>query len=516
MTKLGVQVQVPSDAVKRHLQHALYPTLMGIVPNCRPGFFAEIIAAYDEAGMPRPDLFPRVHNDGIADAYKQGASGATAIYDSIMPTMEEWHQVVGSDKTTSINERVIWTADDMKLLAECEAELCRRFEQHGFDLIVGNWSPAHPPLELWRFYGPALNAPNSFFGRHEYARPGMEWDEWWIFRYRKDVAAFRGLGFRVPPVYVTECGWDRCANAPGADHGGFRVYDQQAYLRWCQQYDTQAAPDLDVKCLLQFLAGSNQDWRTFDLVGSEIEEPMADYARNSPSPQYLRLLRTATGKIETIEREQYLRGVVPAEMPSHWPMETLKANAVAARTFLQRALERPLHDGAHLCDSSCCQNYRPDWIGPRTDQAVTETMGVVWSGSGQYVSQCGRVDIECPFCKGALGYNDKRYAGRLCQYGARELARAGANWRAILEFYYGGASADEDFTDAERAKILAEWYRVPASMKACAERGLTWLKELYQPGDAYAYVIAWNPKASGPVRLKMEPRTWQVVAEEKL
>jgi SpoIID/LytB domain protein len=37
--------------------------------------------------------------------------------------------------------------------------------------------------------------------------------------------------------------------------------------------------------------------------------------------------------IATIDLEEYLRGVLPMEMPAAWPVEALKAQAIAARTF---------------------------------------------------------------------------------------------------------------------------------------------------------------------------------------
>ncbi len=37
--------------------------------------------------------------------------------------------------------------------------------------------------------------------------------------------------------------------------------------------------------------------------------------------------------IATLDLETYLKGVLPSEMPASWPMEALKAQAVAARTF---------------------------------------------------------------------------------------------------------------------------------------------------------------------------------------
>ena len=49
----------------------------------------------------------------------------------------------------------------------------------------------------------------------------------------------------------------------------------------------------------------------------------------------MRLLVTPTGlqTINILPLETYLRGVVPAEMPATWPIEAVKAQAVAARTY---------------------------------------------------------------------------------------------------------------------------------------------------------------------------------------
>ena len=49
----------------------------------------------------------------------------------------------------------------------------------------------------------------------------------------------------------------------------------------------------------------------------------------------LRLLRRGNTiqVINDVQTEDYLRGVLPSEMPPEWPLEAKKAQAVAARTF---------------------------------------------------------------------------------------------------------------------------------------------------------------------------------------
>ena len=70
-----------------------------------------------------------------------------------------------------------------------------------------------------------------------------------------------------------------------------------------------------------------------------------------------RLLRTATGKVETLSREDYLFGVVAAEMGGY-PEEALKAQVVAAYTFaLYRAGERAGEDYDLTDDPASDQAY---------------------------------------------------------------------------------------------------------------------------------------------------------------
>ncbi|MGE0527707.1 MAG: SpoIID/LytB domain-containing protein [Bdellovibrionales bacterium] len=63
-----------------------------------------------------------------------------------------------------------------------------------------------------------------------------------------------------------------------------------------------------------------------------------------PVPNVIEILPDRGREIDVIARldvETYLAGVIPAEMPVSWPLEALKAQAVAARSFaLRMALER--------------------------------------------------------------------------------------------------------------------------------------------------------------------------------
>ena len=87
--------------------------------------------------------------------------------------------------------------------------------------------------------------------------------------------------------------------------------------------------------------------------------------------------------VNVVDIETYLRGVVPAEMQASWPLEALRAQAVAARTYTMANLD----PGApfDVCATSDCQVYRGIGIEhPRTDQAVVDTAGQVLTFGGAY------------------------------------------------------------------------------------------------------------------------------------
>lgn len=70
-------------------------------------------------------------------------------------------------------------------------------------------------------------------------------------------------------------------------------------------------------------------------------------------------VRWKNGEVEKVNMDDYLLGVVLAEMPADFEMEALKAQAVVARTYTRKAY---LTDGKHgdgsVCtDPGCCQAY---------------------------------------------------------------------------------------------------------------------------------------------------------------
>lgn len=65
---------------------------------------------------------------------------------------------------------------------------------------------------------------------------------------------------------------------------------------------------------------------------------------------------TASGEV-TMELDDYIFGVVAAEMPAYFEDEALKAQAVAARSYCEYCLNVGKHSGALCTSSGCCQAY---------------------------------------------------------------------------------------------------------------------------------------------------------------
>ncbi|MBT9175885.1 MAG: Amidase enhancer [Firmicutes bacterium] len=86
--------------------------------------------------------------------------------------------------------------------------------------------------------------------------------------------------------------------------------------------------------------------------------------------------------------DDYLKSVVPREMPASWHIEALKAQAVVARTYAYANRNRHAALGFDLCHlSTCCQAYGGvEWEHPNSNQAVDETKGVIALFNGRPAS----------------------------------------------------------------------------------------------------------------------------------
>lgn len=138
------------------------------------------------------------------------------------------------------------------------------------------------------------------------------------------------------------------------------------------------------------------------------------------APETLRVLDGET--VREMDMQDYLVGVVAAEMPADFAPEALKAQAVAARTYALYCRNTSRHENADVCtDYRCCQAYfddgalRQNWgadYAARREKiagAVAATDGDVLCFEGQaifaafhsssagFTEDCGAIWSELPY-----------------------------------------------------------------------------------------------------------------------
>lgn len=138
------------------------------------------------------------------------------------------------------------------------------------------------------------------------------------------------------------------------------------------------------------------------LVSEDGVFAVRNLARERKSEEYegvLELRRTGQGLllINELPLETYLCGVVSSEMPASYPEEALKAQAVCARTYAAKCVQRESAGTyfADMDDSVSYQVYNNQDRTDATDAAVRQTAGVVLEdGNGlidalYYSTSCG-------------------------------------------------------------------------------------------------------------------------------
>jgi stage II sporulation protein D len=101
--------------------------------------------------------------------------------------------------------------------------------------------------------------------------------------------------------------------------------------------------------------------------------------------------------IDDVPLEQYVAEVVPREMPASWPINALRAQAVAARTYVLRVAEvaRSRHSSHDICGSDACQVFGGyAWTvrgsyevleNRRTNAAALSTAGYIMTWHGKAI-----------------------------------------------------------------------------------------------------------------------------------
>lgn len=158
--------------------------------------------------------------------------------------------------------------------------------------------------------------------------------------------------------------------------------------------------------------------------------------------------------INDVGLEDYIKGVVPSEMPSGWELEALKAQAIAARSYALANLGKRASLGYDLKDTPEDQAYGgASAETSKTNRAVDETSGLVLtynykvvsafysaSAGGQTVTAKEAWGNDVPYVRSVPSFDDNvkknGHGIGMSQHGANNLAKQGYNAYQILNYFY--------------------------------------------------------------------------------
>ncbi len=164
--------------------------------------------------------------------------------------------------------------------------------------------------------------------------------------------------------------------------------------------------------------------------------------------------------VNLVRLEDYLKSVVTAEMPASFPLEALKAQAVAARTYTLANIGRHQELHADLCDTTDCQAYHG--IGSEKEagrRAVFETDGQTLQVNGkilysEYGADCGgfiaQINALGPASCHCDGPNDSPTIDPYCSVNPKRLWQIRITQKELLSI-----AGETRTTQLKRLKILS-------------------------------------------------------------
>ncbi len=139
----------------------------------------------------------------------------------------------------------------------------------------------------------------------------------------------------------------------------------------------------------------------------------------------------------------YLYSVVGSEMSASWPLESLKAQAVAARSY---ALTHNIHPASEtyfdLDNTPRFQAYTG------ISREASTTQAAVQATAGEFISRDGGI-VESLYAASQAIVDDAHSGSGMSQLGARDLAAQGHSYTDILGYYYPGTALGRLETDSE-------------------------------------------------------------------
>lgn len=189
---------------------------------------------------------------------------------------------------------------------------------------------------------------------------------------------------------------------------------------------------------VQAISGGRLRIGTLESTGPLVIEPAKNVKLTFQKNAYTgKLYAVPNGKtfrlIEHADLENYLLGVLPYEMSPSWPLEALKAQAVAARTYTLMQLNGKKKADFDLYNDVRSQMYKG--AGKTYDsvqKAVEQTRGQTLTYQGQpfhtyYHANCGGGTDDAKIWTGSKGPTPKPLTGASCGYDKKSKSYSWSN-----------------------------------------------------------------------------------------
>lgn len=186
-------------------------------------------------------------------------------------------------------------------------------------------------------------------------------------------------------------------------------------------------------------------------------------------PENQLFFEVPNGTVVNVDLDEYTSGVLAGEVYASWPKETLKAQAVAARTFAVAKSIQRADEPYDVDDTSSFQSFKSDNFRNEYIYAAEATAGEILTYDGapamaKYCASNGGQTIagKKPYLPAQFDPWDAK-AGKsrnghgvgMSQWGAKEMGDAGKSYREILEFYYPGTKVKK--LEGDGVSLLDEW-----------------------------------------------------------
>jgi SpoIID/LytB domain protein len=269
----------------------------------------------------------------------------------------------------------------------------------GLPVNQGYPMPANGTVTL-RGHGYGHGHGMSQYGAEGAARQGLTWKQIVSFYYPGTTLA-TDAG-RVKVLISADTSGDVVV----APRSGLVVTDTKTGEVWTLPTNGATRWRLEVaagRTVVDFLTDRWRRWRTLSGDGGfRAGGPITLYLPGQVH-RYRGTLLAASPSAQSSDRDtvnllpmdDYIKGVIPREMPASWSPGAVRAQAVAARTYAAYEKQHPRAGHYQLCDTTSCQVYGGyDAEDSRSNDAVLQTAGVILTKGGapaftQFASSSG-------------------------------------------------------------------------------------------------------------------------------